>query len=92
MTYKDQPIPVARVIELQREFAALYHSTNLISLRESFVHIAPEGMADIAPLAEWSLNNDRHDETFPYEHSIIVSGVMFQAITAERITLTEAVS
>ncbi len=76
------PLPVARLVELQREIAQINRTTRLEGVGSDHVQISEMALAEVAPLSEWSLNEPFPGKDFHFQHSITVDGVKFVAISA----------
>jgi hypothetical protein len=87
---KERTVNTAqKLIKLQKQFLRYKKNTCLISVNDYGVHIDYERMTEIAPLAEWELNNERTSEMYPFEHKITIEGVLFFAETENRIELSQ---
>jgi hypothetical protein len=78
-------LELARLCQLQREFSDMYRRFDVCGISLNGVQIQASGMADFAPLSNWTLNVDRGDDTFPFEHFIVIDGVKFHCISVNPI-------
>lgn len=86
---KRRPVNVKRLARLMKAEAKEYRETGFIAFASGgdFVQITAEVMSEVAPLSEWTLNQDRGVGPYPYNHTVVIDGVMFLAISGEPIFL-----
>jgi hypothetical protein len=90
-----------KIIQIAKDMAAAlkadefeliaFGTTTLSGILDCGIHIQHDQMEEFAPLADWTLNVKRSDQnTYPFEHSVIVDGVRVFCITKEPIEINEA--
>lgn len=73
--------PVHELIEMQKRWKEIYDTFEVSGMGERGIHVQLRAIPQIAPVENWTLNIDRGDTTYPYEHSITLDGVKFFAIS-----------
>lgn len=77
-----EKLPVKELIEMQKRWKEIYDTFEVSGMGERGIHVQLGAIPQIAPVENWTLNRDRGDTIYPYEHSIILDGVKFFAISA----------
>ena len=82
--------PLEQVIEMQREFAVLYHTTGLLDMADSYIQVNHECLTELSDPADWALSPGHDAEEI--EALIFISGSKFIALMdpdeAEALGLT----
>ena len=88
-----RPMNIAKIVAMQHDYRVENSETPLIAINPHSVHIHENGMQQIAPLSEWTINIDvtrPNDDKKYFRHHIVKDGLEWFAITYEPIAVPEA--
>lgn len=79
---KNRPLNTKRLARMYKQYRAEYDETALIAFSYEHVHVRAVAMSEVAPLNEWTLNEQVGLPGLCYfRHTILLHGVKFLAIT-----------
>lgn len=81
-----QPLDLKHLIPLQQWFAKQSRDTHLVAVSPWGIHIEPCAMTEVAPLAQWTLNEPFNAEgPCKFKHRVLFGGVEFYCISENTV-------